>query len=64
MELETNEKLDGMILDYTKEEAAMDDEAIHETIIYIATYIFALMKNADWITFNFGVHMQKVTRKE
>ncbi|MFJ7754511.1 hypothetical protein ACQKGI_02590 [Peribacillus muralis] len=32
MEPETNEKLDDMILDYTKEVAAMDDEAIHETI--------------------------------
>ncbi|MGE6376917.1 DUF4825 domain-containing protein [Peribacillus muralis] len=54
----------GMNLNYAKAGAAMDDEAIHETITYIATFIFAWVKNADWITFDFGADMQKVTRKK
>ncbi|WP_404451810.1 DUF4825 domain-containing protein [Virgibacillus necropolis] len=63
-ELETKEAPYGMILEYGDIEATMIDDAIKETAIYNATFIFALVKNAEWITFEFGKQTHTVTKKK
>lgn len=58
-ELETKEEPYGMVLSYEKIEGNLK-----ETVIYNATFIFALVKNAEWITFDFGDQVHKVSREE
>jgi Domain of unknown function (DUF4825) len=64
LSLQTNEEPYGMVLEYEDTEASMTEEVIRETVIYNATYLFALVKNAEWITFNFGEQEQSITREE
>ncbi|WP_332699415.1 DUF4825 domain-containing protein [Halalkalibacter lacteus] len=63
-ELKTKEEPFGMVLKYGDIEATMIDDAIKETVIYNATFIFALVKNADWITFDFGEQKHTLTKEE
>ena len=34
-----------------------------KTAIYNATFLFALVQNVDWITFNFGNQEYKITKE-
>lgn len=61
MELKTKTQPYGMILNYN---SMMNHEEINETIIYNASYLFALVKNADWIIFQFGDQTEEVTKKQ
>ncbi|WP_246943596.1 DUF4825 domain-containing protein [Bacillus pinisoli] len=56
-ELQTKEEPYGIILHY-------DDLSIKEDILYNATFIFALIHNADWITFTNGMQRTTITRSE
>lgn len=60
-ELKTNEEPYGIILNYDWADSELDDKG---TAIYNATFLFILIKNADWITFNFENQEYKITRKE
>ncbi|MDQ0298080.1 hypothetical protein J2S78_000488 [Salibacterium salarium] len=52
-ELKTKEEPYGMILNYEGIEAEEIEKRYKETAIYNATFIFALVQNAEWVTFNF-----------
>lgn len=62
-ELKTSEEPYGIILDYKDIEAEELDKEYKETAIYNASFIFALVQNADWITFNFDGQEYKITKK-
>lgn len=63
-ELKTKEKPYGMVLGYEDIKGTKIDDVSKETVIYNATFIFALVKNAGWITFDFGNQTHTVTREE
>ena len=60
LELKTKEAPYGIILNYDGSESEKNDK---KTVIYNATYLFALIQNAEWITFNFDNQEYKITRK-
>lgn len=60
LELKTKETPYGIILNYDGSESEKNDK---KTVIYNATYLFALIQNAEWITFNFDHQEYKITRK-
>ncbi|MBO8170648.1 MAG: DUF4825 domain-containing protein [Bacillaceae bacterium] len=62
-ELKTTEEPYGIILNYKSIEAEDLLKTYKETAVYNATFIFALVQNADWITFNFGEKAYKITRE-
>jgi len=59
LELKTKEVPYGIILNYDGSESEKNDK---RTVIYNATYLFALIQNAQWITFNFDNQEYKITR--
>ena len=59
-ELKTSEKPYGIILNYDWSDS---EQNYKKTAIYNATFLFALIKNADWITFNFDDHEYKITKE-
>lgn len=63
-ELKTKEEPYGIILNYDWIESELNDK---ETVINNASYLFALIQNVDWITFNLemvdGVEEYKITRE-
>lgn len=64
LELKTTEEPYGIILNYTDVEKSEDIETNYrELVLYNATFILALVKNADWVTFNFVEQEFKVTRE-
>ncbi|TCN26307.1 DUF4825 domain-containing protein [Mesobacillus foraminis] len=60
IELKTKEKPYGITLNYDMEKSQQEYK---DTAIYNATYILALVQNADWITFQFGNQEYKVTKE-
>lgn len=60
LELKTKETPYGIILNYDGSESEKNDK---KTVIYNATYLFALIQNAEWITFNFDNQEYKITRE-
>ncbi len=62
LELKTKEMPYGIILNYdgSESESERNDK---RTVIYNATYLFALIQNAEWITFNFDNQQYKITRE-
>jgi phage anti-repressor protein len=50
-ELKTNEEPYGIILNYDWIES---EQEYKETVVYNATFLFALVQNVDWITFDSG----------
>ncbi|MFD0050716.1 DUF4825 domain-containing protein [Actinomycetes bacterium NPDC127524] len=64
IELKTKENPYGMIIKYGDMEAISKGDAIKETVIYNAAFIFALVKNADWVSFDIKGQAYKVTRNE
>ena len=59
LELKTKETPYGIILNYDGSESEKNDK---RTMIYNATYLFALIQNAEWITFNFDHQEYKITK--
>ncbi|WP_201613188.1 DUF4825 domain-containing protein [Psychrobacter immobilis] len=59
LELKTKETPYGIILNYDGSESEKNDK---RTVIYNATYLFALIQNAEWITFNFKHQEYKITK--
>ena len=59
LELKTKETPYGIILNYDGSESENNDK---RTVIYNATYLFALIQNAEWITFNFDHQEYKIAK--
>lgn len=65
LELETKKEPYGIILNYNTTEKSEDVETNYkELALYNATFILSLVKNADWVTFNFIKQEFKVSREE
>lgn len=61
LELKTKEKPYGIILNY---DGVGSERTYKRTVIYNATYLFALIQNAEWITFNFNDQEYKIEKQE
>ncbi|MBO0602230.1 DUF4825 domain-containing protein [Sporosarcina sp. E16_3] len=59
-ELKTKEKPYGIILNYDWLES---EQNYKETAIFNATFLFSLVQNVDWITFNFDSREYKITKE-
>ncbi|WP_404328616.1 DUF4825 domain-containing protein [Mesobacillus maritimus] len=65
LELKTTEEPYGVILNYASVEKSEGTETNYEELaLYNATFILALVHNADWVTFNFVEQEFVVTREE
>lgn len=62
--LETKQTPYGITLDYKEIETEEVEQEIKETVLYNATYLFALVDNVDHITFSFPDYTFKVTREQ
>lgn len=62
MELKTAEEPYGIILHYAPNEELTGKE-VGERFLYNASFLFALVKNADWIEFVYGEQSFKVSRE-
>lgn len=60
VELETKEKPYGIILNYDWSES---EQNYKKTAIFNATFLFTLVQNAEWITFNFDNQEYKITKE-
>ncbi len=58
-ELKTKEKPYGIILNYDWLES---EQNYKKTAIFNATFLFSLVQNVDWITFNFDNREYKITK--
>lgn len=63
-ELKTIEEPYGIILNYKEIDAVEIENNYKETAIYNATFIFTLVKNAEWVTFNFDDQEYKITKED
>ncbi|MFY4774135.1 DUF4825 domain-containing protein [Metabacillus sp. RGM 3146] len=63
LSLETKNKPYGMVVDY-KESRSMSEKNMEETALYNAAFIFALIKNANWITFDFEIQKYTITKEK
>ncbi|MER2057445.1 MAG: DUF4825 domain-containing protein [Niallia sp.] len=63
-ELQTKEEPYGMILNYEGIKGEEIEKKYKETAIYNATFIFALVQNAEWITFYFDNNEYKITKED
>ncbi|MFF3102510.1 DUF4825 domain-containing protein [Viridibacillus arvi] len=63
-ELKTIEEPYGILINYKGISAEDIEKNYKETAIYNATFIFTLVKNAKWITFNFDDQEYKITKQE
>ncbi|OEH84288.1 DUF4825 domain-containing protein [Desulfuribacillus stibiiarsenatis] len=65
LELKTKAEPYGIIIKYDWSESELN---VIETVIYNATYLFALIQNVDWITFHFemvdGMEEYKINRED
>ncbi|ALX47661.1 hypothetical protein AOX59_15190 [Lentibacillus amyloliquefaciens] len=59
-ELETKEKPYGVILNYDWSES---EQNYKKAAVFNATFLFTLVQNADWITFNFDNQEYKITKE-
>lgn len=65
LELKTTSEPYGIIINYiTAETTGTGEKNYKETALYNATFIFALVKNADWVHFNFVEEEVIVTRED
>jgi hypothetical protein len=63
-ELKTKAAPYGIVLNYTNIEQVEEDLNLKETAIHNATFIFALIKNVDWIIFKFDDNEYNVSREK
>ena len=59
-ELKTNEEPYGIILNYDWTES---EQEYKETVIYNVTFLFTLVQNVDWITFNSNIGDYTITKE-
>ncbi|WP_338473203.1 DUF4825 domain-containing protein [Niallia sp. XMNu-256] len=59
-ELKTNEEPYGITLNYDLIES---EQKFKETVIFNATFLFTLVQNVDWITFNSDIREYTITRE-
>lgn len=59
-ELKTNKEPYGIILNYNE---IHSEKEYQETVIYNASFLFALVQNVDWITFNSDVREYTITKE-
>ena len=59
-ELETKEKPYGIILNYDWSES---EQNYKKTAVFNATFLFTLVQNAEWVTFNFDHQEYKITKE-
>lgn len=62
--LQTKKEPYGMTITYNEIEATMIEKEYKETAIYNATFLLALVDNAEWITFVFEDLEYKITKEE
>lgn len=62
--LETKKEPYGIILEYKDIDTNSIDKEMKETVITNSTFLFALIKNVDWITFKFPDKELSVTREK
>ncbi|MGG0238775.1 DUF4825 domain-containing protein [Bacillus rhizoplanae] len=62
--LETKKEPYGIILEYKDIDVKKVDKEMKETVISNSTFLFALIKNVDWITFKFPDQEFSVTKKK
>lgn len=62
--LETKKEPYGIILEYKDIDTNSIDKEMKETVITNSTFLFALIKNVDWITFKFPDKEFSVTREK
>lgn len=62
LSLHTKKEPYGMVIQYGEVEGANSEERMKETVITNASYLLALIKNAEWVTFDFNGQKYKVTR--
>nr|WP_285768121.1 DUF4825 domain-containing protein [Peribacillus sp. SI8-4] len=62
--LETKKEPYGITLEYNDIEAEKVDKELKETVISNSTFLFALIKNVDWITFKFPDNGFSVTKEK
>ncbi|MFV8830386.1 DUF4825 domain-containing protein [Alkalihalobacterium sp. APHAB7] len=60
-ELKTSEEPYGIILNY---EGLISDQEYRETVIHNATFLFTLVQNVDWITFNSDLGEYTITKEQ
>ena len=60
-ELKTGEEPYGIILNYNGEDPEKNYKKI---VVYNATFLFALIQNADWVTFNFANEEYTITKEK
>ena len=63
LELRTSEEPYGIILNYIEAENE-NSSSKQELAIYNATFILALVKNADWVAFRFSDGELKISREQ
>jgi hypothetical protein len=59
-ELKTNEEPYGIIINYNWEES---EQEYKEAVIYNATFLFTLVQNVDWITFQSNIREYTITKE-
>ena len=65
LELKTTEEPYGIILNYGTAEKSADIETNYQELaLYNATFILSLIKNAEWVTFNFNQHVFNISRED
>lgn len=65
LELKTTEEPYGIILNYSPDDSTENTEMDYEELaLYNASIILALVKNAEWVQFNFVEEEVKVSRDE
>lgn len=62
--LETKKKPYGITLEYKDIDTKKADIEMKETVISNSTFLFALIKNVDWITFKFPDQEYTVTKEK
>ena len=62
--LQTKTEPYGMTLTYNEIEARRIEKEYKETAVYNATFLFALVDNAEWITFDFEDREYKITKRD
>ncbi|MEK0285359.1 DUF4825 domain-containing protein [Caldifermentibacillus hisashii] len=62
--LETKKEPYGITLEYKDIDANSGDKEMKETVITNSTFLFALIKNVDWIAFKFPDKEFSVTREK
>lgn len=62
--LETKTEPYGMTIKYENMDAAMEESEYKEVAVYNASYLFTLINNAEWVSFDFGDYTYKISKSE